>query len=212
MDIVRKQRVQLNFGREDHVVLFALFTFHRLEGSHLQYMAELLGGVTIPTILSGALSALRTAYNLYDVTKWRREQVKIILSRCEDLVTQTALRIQDHADLSEDIITGAERIQSYVLFPPFRRRCTNSPPTKRLWICERSCREPQQEGFYVVLIECRQDRYSSTTVEGQDTRCIHHFCGEAIAVWICNKMTYINRSFVHSLMQRLSKAISYGPR
>ena len=132
MDIVRKQRVQLNFGREDHVVLFALFTFHRLEGSHLQYMAELLGGVTIPTILSGALSALRTAYNLYDVTKWRREQVKIILSRCEDLVTQTALRIQDHADLSEDIITGAERIQSYVLFPPFRRRCTNSPPTKRL--------------------------------------------------------------------------------
>lgn len=91
-------------------------------------MAELLAGVTIPGILSGAFSALRIAYNLYDVTKTRREQIKIMLSRCEDLVTQTAIRTQSHPDLSEDIIHGAERIQSYALGILIRRHRTNNIP------------------------------------------------------------------------------------
>ncbi|KAF9472457.1 hypothetical protein BDN70DRAFT_900529 [Pholiota conissans] len=75
-------------------------------------MAELMAGLTVPAILSGAYSALRTAYNLYDATKSRREQVRLMLSRCEDLVTETAKWAQSHAHLSEDVLVGAQRIQS----------------------------------------------------------------------------------------------------
>lgn len=122
-------------------------------------MAELLAGVTIPTILSGALSALRTAYNLYDVTKSRREQVKILLSRCEDLVTQTALRTQNHTDLSEDIVSGAGHIQSYVrFFCSIVIAVLTLLHVKRLRICKRAYRETQQEGVHVVFVECGQDR------------------------------------------------------
>lgn len=77
-------------------------------------MAEILAGLTVPTILQGAWSIIKTAYGLYGSVKSRRKQLAVLLDRCRLLIEQMAMHAQTRADMSEDILNGVKRIETYV--------------------------------------------------------------------------------------------------
>lgn len=85
-------------------------------------MAEILAGLTVPSILNGAWQVLSTAYSLYNSVKSRREQIGILLSRCRVLVEEMAKYAQKQPEMSQNMIKGIERIEAYVLCIKFRYR------------------------------------------------------------------------------------------
>lgn len=77
-------------------------------------MAEILAGLTVPTLLQGAWSVLKTAYSLYGSVKSRREQLAVLLDRCCILVEQMAKHAQSQPVMSEEMSNGIKRIETYV--------------------------------------------------------------------------------------------------
>jgi hypothetical protein len=57
-------------------------------------MAEIVAiagvAITLPGLLSGIWSIVKSSYDIFDQVNFRRSQIKLLLDRCSDLVTQIA--------------------------------------------------------------------------------------------------------------------------
>ena len=77
-------------------------------------MAELFAiagiSITVPAILSTAASVLKAAYDIYGQVSVRKEQLKILLGRCCDLIQRVAEILEKERQLSETLTEGVQSI------------------------------------------------------------------------------------------------------
>ncbi|KIK70060.1 hypothetical protein GYMLUDRAFT_539221 [Collybiopsis luxurians FD-317 M1] len=77
-------------------------------------MAEILGiGITVPMILNGTWTILKTAYDLYGGVEMRRAQIKTHLDHCRGLLEELARHIssQTEVDISSNMQEGVDQLQ-----------------------------------------------------------------------------------------------------
>lgn len=78
-------------------------------------MAEIAGvTIAVPTILSGAWTVLKAAYDLYGSVERRREQLRVLLDRCKDLIRQIAEHLQAYPGASNPTLNEARSVEAYV--------------------------------------------------------------------------------------------------
>lgn len=70
--------------------------------------------ITIPGILSAAWTVLKAAYDLYGNVDRRREQLRLLLDRCAELIRQISEHIQAHPDASGPTAREARALEEYV--------------------------------------------------------------------------------------------------
>ncbi|KAE9387713.1 kinase-like protein [Gymnopus androsaceus JB14] len=76
-------------------------------------MAELIGAITLPKVLSGTWNILKCAYDLYSSVEMRKTQIRILLDRCRYLVEKLAqhLSIESNEALSPALQRGVDDLQ-----------------------------------------------------------------------------------------------------
>ncbi|THH32530.1 hypothetical protein EUX98_g1665 [Antrodiella citrinella] len=68
--------------------------------------------ITVPGILSTACTVLKTAYDLYGSVERRREQVRVLLERCRDLIEQIAEHIQAAPNALNPTLNEARAVEA----------------------------------------------------------------------------------------------------